>query len=141
MRTRTLLLLAVGCGLLILVAGSIQLLRIATQDETELLGIGDTGSAGEAVVEVRDYDRESVDGFDLVEVTLSGVDDPQGLDSFTLRAPGEKFAVSNDVTGCVAFTAAPTECTLAFATGDISAGDRQLVLERGGDKVVWDLVP
>ena len=141
MRTRTLLLLAVGCGLLILVAGSIQLLRIATQDETELLGIGDTGAAGEAVVQVRDYDNESVEGFDLVEVALSGVDDPQGLDAFTLRAPGGKFSVSSDVTSCVGFTAVPTECTLAFATADTAVGDRQLVLERGGDKVVWDLVP
>ncbi|HAP76123.1 MAG TPA: hypothetical protein DCR14_08585, partial [Acidimicrobiaceae bacterium] len=85
MRTRTLLLLAVACGLVILVAGGIQLLRIAGQEETTALGIGDSGRAGEVTVTVLAFGER--DGFAVVDVTVGGVDDQGGLDSFRLQAP------------------------------------------------------
>ena len=37
MRTKTLLLLAIGCGLVILLAGGIQLLRVGGQEESATL--------------------------------------------------------------------------------------------------------
>ena len=45
MRTRTLLLLAVTCGLAILVAGTVQLLRLAGQETETILAVGDAGTA------------------------------------------------------------------------------------------------
>ena len=140
MRTRTLLLLAIGCGLAILLAGGIQLWRISNQDETTLLAIGDTGHAGEANVKVVGY-RPGVDGFDVVDIALSGVDDPQGLQGFSLRAPGDTYSVSSDRSTCVALTVEPSFCELAFAVARTDEQDRQLVFTRGGETVVWDLVP
>ena len=87
MKTRTLLLLAVVCGMAILVAGTVQLLRVAGQkNTTTLVRIGETGRAGDATV--------VVDGVDVqpdavtVTVTLGGVDDADGLDGFTMVAAG-----------------------------------------------------
>ena len=58
MRTRTLLLLAVACGLVILVAGVVQLLRIAGQDETaEFSPLGSEVRVGDLEVVVDSYDE------------------------------------------------------------------------------------
>ena len=122
MRTRTLLLLAVGCGLLILLAGSIQLLRIAMQDDTELLGIGDTGTAGEASVTPLEYRPDSEEGFEAVQVDLSGLGGPEGLDGFSLRAPGERFVVADELTTCDGRSDVDETCWLSFATGELAAG-------------------
>ena len=69
MRTRTLLLLAVTCGLAILIAGTVQILRLAGQDTQPILAIGDTGTAGDANVTVTAF--EEVDGVTTVTVTLA----------------------------------------------------------------------
>lgn len=143
MRTRTLLLLAVTCGMLILIAGSIQLFRIAGQDTpTPPLGVGGTGRAGDAVVTV-----DSVAGTDttfVVTVTLSGVDDTAGLAGFTLV--GVDVAVKPlpagdaDQSSCVGFTVAPVQCTLHFDSSEFPTADRQLLLERADQRVRWRLV-
>ena len=55
MKTRTLLLLSVGCGLAILVAGMVLVLQLAGQPAPAApLAIGATGQAGDLVVTVRD---------------------------------------------------------------------------------------
>lgn len=140
MRTRTLLLLAVTCGLAVLVAGGIQLLRLANQDPTTALGRGDRGSAGDAVVLVRDFSES--EGRLIVEVTLSGVDDPDGLDGFTLVGVPEPVAVvPNGGTGaCSGFTVEPVDCSLTFATGRFQTADRLLMFIRADERVRWRLV-
>ena len=87
MRTRTLLLLAIGCGLVILLAGGIQLLRVGGQQQTaKLLKAGEQGKAGDVTVELV---SSSVGTGNLVAVVrIGGVDDPEGLDGFTLVGPG-----------------------------------------------------
>ena len=142
MRTRTLLLLAVMCGLAIVLAGGIQLFRLANQ-ETPIppLPIGGTGTAGDAAVSV-----DSVDVTDtalVVTVTLEGVDDPNGLDGFSLVAPGKRIAhdaAEVDGNACTRFTVAPVTCTLSFPTDGLSGSDRQLLFIRAGDQVRWKLV-
>lgn len=136
MRTRTLLLLSVLCGTAILLAGALQLARIARNDPSTVLSIGDTGGAGDAEVEVVSY-REA-DGRAEVEVRISGVDDPAGLDDFRLRAPNALVAPSSDST-CPGLTLAATRCVVTFDARTLEATDRQLVLQRGEDRVVWRL--
>src|SRR3954467_2305925 len=94
MRTRTLLLLAIGCGLVILLAGGIQLLRVSGQEQTStLLRQGETGTAGDVAVELA---SPTVEPSQLVAVVrLGGVDDPHGLDGFTLVAPGKVVMVTS----------------------------------------------
>ena len=137
MRTRTLLLLSIACGLAILLAGGVQLLRIAGQEPATALGVGDEGRAGDAVVVVRGY--EEADGFALVEVTLSGVDDPKGLDGFRLQAPNTLVEHVPAESTCTGFTVDEVTCVLAFPATTLEGSDRQLVLRRAEEQQRWIL--
>ena len=69
MKTRTLLILAVTCGLAILVAAALFFLQLSNQDEPNpALEIGDSAQLGDAVVTVNDY--EVTDDAIVVTVTL-----------------------------------------------------------------------
>ncbi|MBI4934561.1 MAG: hypothetical protein HY828_11825 [Actinobacteria bacterium] len=138
MKTRTLLLLAVTCGLAILVAGTVQLLRLANQDKATVLAIGESATAGDARVEVTAYDE--ADGIAVVTVSLSGVDDPDGLQGFTLVGAGavsEPSGTGDDA--CTGFTVEPVSCTLSFATTAMKTADRLLVFTRADQTVRWKL--
>lgn len=139
MRTRTLLLLAVTCGLAILVAGTVQLLRLAGQETATILAVGGSGTAGDAKVLVEQF--VEADGVATVTVTLSGVDDPKGLEGFTLVVP-EATVQPNQrgAEACTGFTVAPVTCTLTFGTADVKAGDRLLVFHRAAETARWKLV-
>jgi hypothetical protein len=140
MRTRTLLLLAVTCGLAILVAGTVQLLRLAGQETAPVLAIGQRGAAGDAKVLVVDPIDER-DGVATVTVTLSGVDDPAGLDGFTLVGPGRAERPNQrGESACEGFTVAPVTCTLTFPTAAMEGNDRVLVFHRAAETVRWKLV-
>ena len=83
MRTRTLMLLAVACGLLILVAGGVQLLRVANQDDPpRAVAIGETVRVGDMEIVVQGFGERA--GSVLVDVELGGVDDPDGAGGFRL---------------------------------------------------------
>jgi len=142
MRTRTLLLLAVTCGLMILLAGGYQLFRLSNQETpAPPLAVGATGSAGDATVTVQDVD--STDSALVVTVTLGGVDDAEGLEGFSLVAPNTRVApVAEPVVqgACIGFTVAEVTCTLSFPTGGLTGTDRQLLLIRAEDQVRWKLV-
>src|SRR5213078_1697126 len=94
MRTKTLLLLAVGCGLIILLAGGIQLLRVGGQQQSaKLLDTGQPGKAGDVTVELVSTTVGQQDVTAVVRV--GGVDDPHGLDGFTLVGPGKVVKVTS----------------------------------------------
>ena len=138
MRTRTLLLLAVTCGLAILLAGGIQLLRISNQQESTALHVGDEGRAGDAVVVVLGFEESA--GMARVQVRLSGIDDPSGLAAFELVGTGAVKATADiDASTCLGFTLAAVECEVAFPAAALPSGDRQLVLRRADQVVRWVL--
>jgi hypothetical protein len=139
MRTRTLLLLAVTCGLAILLAGGFQLLRLANQSTPAALLVGSSGSAGDATVTVVDF--HEADGVAVVTVTLSGVDDPAGLDGFRLQTVNELLVPNQrDGKACTGITLAPATCTLTFGTSGAKGASRQLVFRRAAQQVRWRLV-
>ena len=136
-KTRTLLLLAVTCGLAILIAGSVQLLRTAGQrNTTKLVAIGETGRAGDAsvVVDAVDVQPATVS----VTVTLGGVDDPHGLDGFTLVGAGSTRPVDGGT--CNGFTVDETQCTLLFDNTGLGGSARLLRFDRADDNLRWTLV-
>jgi hypothetical protein len=144
MRTRTLLLLAVTCGLAILLAGGFQLLRLANQSTPAALAVGSTGAAGDATVKVVGF--HEADGVAIVTVTLSGVNDPAGLDGFRLQTvnallpPNQHDPALHDPAACTGITVAPATCTLTFGTSGAKGASRQLVLRRAAQQVRWRLV-
>ena len=139
MRTRTLLLLAVGCGLAILVAGVVQLLRIANQDEAAaVVPIGQTVRVGDMSVTVEDVSERP--GSVLVDVEIGGVDDASGSEAFRLVVPSG--ALEPDATAgnhCGATTVQVQPCTLAFRVDDDAGSSRVLLYQRGDERVRWDL--
>lgn len=138
MKTRTLLLLAVGCGLAILAAGVVFLLQLAGESDPELLGVGDTAKVGDLVVGVVAYDESATAA--VVTVRLAGVDDADGVDSFHLVVPEHRLSPSGSAAdACEELTVAEQTCTLTFALDDVAGGSRVLLAERGDDTARWEL--
>ena len=136
MRTRTLLLLAIACGLVILLAGGIQLLRVGGQEQTaKVLATGEPGKAGDVTVELV---SSTVKGSALVAVVhIGGVDDPEGLGGFTLVAPGKVVAVASST--CAGVVVAGTDCSLTFDTAGMPGSSRQLIFHRADAQLRWVL--
>ncbi len=143
MRTRTLLLLAVACGLVILVAGGLQLLRFAgnERDAEGDLAIGASAEAGDLDVTVLAADE--TEGLLRVTVRVSGVDDPAGLDGFRLIVAEDLLEpLTADQAGdgaCAALTVAEQTCDIVFGTAQVDNDIRVLLVRRGEDRHRWEL--
>jgi hypothetical protein len=140
-RTRTLLLLAVACGLAILVAGVVQLLRIANQDEAAaVVPIGQAVRVGDMSVTVEDVSERP--GRVLVDVEIGGVDDADGSANFDLNVSGTLYEPDASAGNhCGATTVQVQPCTLAFSVGEDAGSSRVLLYRRGDERVSWDLAP
>ena len=132
------------CGLVILVAGGIQLLRVSDGAATATasdLAIGDSATAGDMRVTVEA--AEESDGTMRVRVRIAGVDDPQGRDSFRLVVPGAALvALPPQQSGpgsCATMAVDGQQCMLVFATADVEGSARVLLLRRGEDQRRWNL--
>jgi hypothetical protein len=138
-RTRTLLLLAVVCGLAILVAGVVQLLRVANQDEPpRAVEIGETARVGDMEIVVAGSSERG--GSVLVDVEIGGVDDPDGAGAFRLVVPsGPVEADPTAGNHCGATTTRVEPCTLAFPLGADAGSTRVLLYQRGDERVRWEL--
>lgn len=141
MRTRTLLLLALGCGLAILAAGAVQLWMLSDPPApAAVLDIGEGGTAGDADVTVLGARRQG-DGV-IVDVRIGGVDDSDGLDGFRVIGGGVSAPVdaADTATTCSALVAATTECALAFDLADAASGQLRLVFSRADEQLRWLIV-
>jgi hypothetical protein len=140
MRTRTLLVLAVAVGLLILVAGTIQLLRLDEAGSgTDDLAVGESARAGDLEVTVLSA-AEAGSGAMEVRVRVSGVDDPSGFDDFVLL--GGAIVEPNAATAddqCRELTVAEQTCVLIYDTSDLQGEARVLRVRRGEDQRRWVL--
>lgn len=149
MRTRTLLVLAVICGFAILVAGGVQLLRIANQDDTaEFYDVGAAVDVGDMTVVVESYGESA--GTATVALHVGGVADDDGGRGFRLVVPGESLQPDADSDGggdgdgaideeCAATTVAMRSCQLTFDVSAAAGGTRILYYQRGDDEARWEL--
>lgn len=132
------MLLAVGCGLAILAAGVAFFLQLASEDEPEFFAAGDTASVGDLMMSVTAYDESATAA--VVTLRVSGVDDPDGIDSFRLVVPEHRLSPSGDAPErCAELTVAEQTCTLTFALDDVAGGSRILHVERGDEEARWEL--
>ncbi len=142
MSTRKLILWALVCGVLILVAGSAKLFQTTQQPvEVQLLALGDSITLGDMTVSVTAL-RDTTDRT-LVDVTMVGVAGAQAKDGWKLLASGK---VSDPVlvpigagTECTLTQPAKTlTCTIAFP---VSEGTRTVAYIRAGEQRQWATAP
>jgi hypothetical protein len=148
-RTRTLLLLAVACGVAILAAGVAQFVRLTGQDEpARPAAIGVPVEMGDLTVVVGDVLEDA--GAVAVEVELSGVADPDAAAGFRLVVPGAALAPNAEAApgtapapglapACTGSTVSGQRCTLWFELPADPGTARVLVLRRGDEQVRWEL--
>lgn len=141
MKTRTLMLLALGCGLMIMLAGAVFLFQLSSQDEIDPpVPLGEATRVGDMSVTVDAADESA--GSLIVTVTMGGVADPAGGEGFRLLASGRPVSADlnvDDDAVCGATTVEVQACEVRF---DVSAADgasRVLFYERGDSRARWVL--
>ena len=137
MKTRTLLLLSVGVGLMILLAGGVLLLQLA--NESAAVQPADIGEA----VEVGDVDVVVLGASEgatfAVDVELGGVDDD--LSGFSLATGDRRLQpLTTAADGrCTEITVAEQRCRIEFDVSAADGSNRVLVLRRGDEQRNWVL--
>ena len=137
MKTRTLLLLSVGVGLMILLAGGVLLLQLSNESAAvEPAEVGEAVEVGDVAVTVfgaQDATRFSVD------VALGGVDDD--LSGFSLATGDRRLEpLTTEADGrCTEITVAEQRCRIEFDVSAADGSNRVLVLRRGDEQRNWVL--
>jgi len=140
MKTRTLLLLALACGIAIMLAGAVFLFQLATRDAVaEPIAVGSPVEVGDMTVLVEGSSERA--GELTVRIRIGGVDDLDGTAGFHLIASGRPVSRSTDdaADACGATTVTDQECVLRFDTSTADGTSRVLFYERGDDGVRWTL--
>ena len=138
MSTRKLILAALFCGLLIIVAGGIKLFQtIRDGNKASLLAIGQSVTLGDMTVRVDGV--RIISDRTLVDVTLIGVDGASARDGWRLLAGGKiTVPVSLPVGSGTECTTTKRDvesiCTVAFP---MSQGTRTVAYIRGGEQRQW----
>jgi hypothetical protein len=136
MKTRTLLLLALGCGLAIMVAGAVFLFQLTTQDDVaEPVPTGQAVGIGDMTVAV--LGAEESGGQLRVTVEIGGVRDDEPAADFRLIASGRPALVSG--TTCPPTGVDIQSCTVTFDVSTADGVSRVLFYERGDDRARWVL--
>jgi len=137
MKTRTLLLLSVGVGLMILLAGGVLLLQLANESAAvEPAEIGEAVEVGDVDVVV--FGAQEGATF-AVDVELGGVDDD--LSGFSLATGDRRLQpLTTDADGrCTEITVAEQRCRIEFDVSAADGSNRVLVLRRGDEQRNWVL--
>ena len=142
MSTRKLILWALICGVVILIAGTAKLFQTSQKPvEVQLLALGDSVTLGDMTVSVTAL-RDTADQT-LVDVTMVGVAEAQAMDGWKMLASGQ---VSDPMmlpvgagTECTLTKLVETlTCTIAFP---VSEGTRTVAYVRSGEQRQWATAP
>jgi hypothetical protein len=140
MKTRTLLLLALACGVTIMAAGAVFLVQLSRQaDAAPPVPLGVATDVGDMRVVVDKAVEQ--DGVLDVAVTIGGVADADGANGFRLIASGRAAApeVTSAAGACTVTTTEHQRCTIRFDVSGSGDGSRVLFYERGDDRARWVL--
>ena len=125
MKTRTLLLLSVATGLLILLAGGVFLFQLSSQSDTVAVGaLGEPAQLGDVTVTV--VGAIEVDDVLAVEIEVGGVEDGDGPQDFRLVTGDRRLApASAPADGrCVEYTVETRTCRLDFDVSSAGGSSR-----------------
>ena len=140
MKTRTLLLLALACGVAIMAAGAVFLIQLSRQQEAAPpVPVGTTTQVGDMRIVVDEATEH--DGMLDVTVTMGGVSDPDGAGGFRLIAAGHAAVPEQDSEAgrCGATTVADARCVVRFDVSAANGDSRVLFYERGDERARWVL--
>lgn len=138
MKTRTLLLLALACGLAIMVAGAVFLFQLTAQDEVAPpVPVGEPVEVADMTVRV--LGAEEVGGALRVSVRIGGVDDDDGATGFRLIASGRPIVADTGPGRCGRTSVRASECTVSFDVSSADGSSRVLFYERGDEQARWVL--
>jgi hypothetical protein len=138
MKTRTLLLLSVGVGLMILLAGGVLLLQLANESAAvEPAEVDENVTVGD--VDVTVFGASEANGVFAVAVEVGGVDDD--IASFSLATGDNRLSpVPAPADGrCTDISVAPQQCRIEFDVSSSAGSNRVLVLLRGDEQRNWVL--
>jgi hypothetical protein len=141
MSTRKLILLALACGLAILLAGGIKLFQVAgNQPQVAVLALGSATQIGDATVTVHRVDLAA--DLVLVDVELGGLDGVDAAAGWVMLADGERrepvaLPSGRGVPCSVTIGDEPVRCTVAFASADRV---QAVAYARGGEQRQWSPV-
>lgn len=140
MKTRTLLLLALACGVAIMAAGAVFLIQLSNQQEADApVAVGDAVEVGDMRIVV-DGSVEASGMLD-VTITIGGVDDTDGADGFRLIAAGRAARPQSAGVdeACGETAVAEQRCVLRFDVSGADGDSRVLFYERGDERARWVL--
>ena len=138
MKTRTLLLLALACGLAIMVAGAVFLFQLSTRDDVAApIPLGEPVEVADMNVRVLGADEAG--GALVVTVRIGGVDDDDGAAGFRLIASGRPVLPDEAAERCGVTSVTPRECTVSFDVSTADGTSRVLFYERGDEQARWVL--
>jgi hypothetical protein len=139
MRTRTLLILAAVCGLLILLAGGLKLFQVASDPaEVETLAVGEETLIGDMTVAVTAIERTA--DATVVSVRMSGVPDADAVAGWRLWGDGASTPLEPqrvDETTCDDTPVPATgslDCVLVFSAVDTL---QSVIYLRAGEQRQW----
>ena len=136
MKTRTLLLLSLGCAIVILAAGIGLFVRLgANGTATVPSEFGDRVEVGDLQVVVSNASREGLK--QRISVTVSGIDDREVTDSFAVISSGVSLNAEPNV--CVAVIDADTSCEVEFVLSTETSEPAVLIVTRGEERGRWVL--
>lgn len=136
MSTRKLILTALVCGLVIMLAGGFKLLQISTDDaEVSFLAAGERATLGDMTVTVQSVEQRP--DATLVTVMMVGVEGGDALEGWRLVASGEAVvprAASGDDSCRETSAATDTTCVVEFPPSD---GTVTVAYLRAGTRAQW----
>lgn len=136
MKTRTLILWSLVCGVIILVAGSIKLFQVSTSESAvEFLAFGQPATVADMEVTVESAD--TMGGLVLARVTMSGPDGADAREGWRMIV-GDRVLSPVDAADvpdqCIVTGATPVTCVIAFPIVD---GTPAFAYLRAGDQRQW----
>jgi len=135
-KTRNLLLLALACGLAIMLAGAVFFFQLATQDEAEPAAeVGEQVEVGDMLVTVEGSSES--DGRLRVDLTIGGTVDDDPADEFRLIASARPIELAE--ASCEPSDEGLQTCSITFDVGAVDGVSRVLFYERGEEQARWVL--
>lgn len=134
MKTRNLLLLALGCGVAIMLAGAVFFVQLATQDDAAPpVAFGQVTEVGDMSVTVVGADES--DGILRIEIRIGGAADDDPTDEFRLIASARPVELA--ATSCGPSDDGVESCSIEFDVSGVDGVSRVLFYERGEEQARW----